>query len=270
MNPALLRRFGRDTFWLALASITAILIFEIFFVRAISELDLSFLKTAIRIGFVENILSALLGTSVEGALSATTVATLGYVHPVLLVICSAYLLTECSRTLVGEIDRGSADVLLSLPIARGNIYLSVTAVWVAVCTIICFVPGTGLWLATRFIDLFEPVDATQFFQLAPNFFLLLLAIGSITMLMSSFMIRRGFVIASVVAYIVASFLLNYLTTFWDGIRPLANLGLLQHYQPLVQIQEARWPITDMAILAAIATAAWTTGFFLYTRRDVPA
>ncbi|MGE3180975.1 MAG: hypothetical protein AB7N71_05040 [Phycisphaerae bacterium] len=270
MSPALLRRFGRDTLWIAIASVAAILVFEVFFIRAISEIDLSALKTLINIGFVNNVLSALLGTNVEGALSATTVATLGYVHPVLLVICTGYLTTECSRSLVGEIDRGSADVLLSLPISRLNIYVSVTAVWVLVASILCLMPGTGIWLATRFIQLYEPVDATRFFQLAPNFFLLLLAIGAITMLMSSFMIRRGFVIASVVAYIVASFLLNYLTTFWSDIEIVANLGLLQHYQPLVQMREGAFPQADMAVLVIIAMVAWTVGLFFYTRRDVPA
>ena len=70
------------------------------------------------IPFLRSMLAALLGTELGDDITARTMQAFLWVHPVVLALVWAHEIPLCTRTPAGEIDRGTIDVLLSLPVSR--------------------------------------------------------------------------------------------------------------------------------------------------------
>lgn len=270
MSWAVVRRCFHDSRWLFLAASLAICIFEPLFIRAISDFDAERLAMLLRINFVRRSLQSLLGADLGEAVSATSLAGFGFSHPFLYMVTGGLVLAECTRTIVGEIDGGRADLWLSLPVSRTAVYVSSTIVWVGFGLFFACLPPLGIFIATRFIKLFEEIDYWRIVQLYPNFVLMFVATGCLTMCVSAFCTRRARAIAIVFTYLIFSFLLNFLATFWAGVEPVARLGLLKYYEPLRQVRDGIWPTRNLTMLGIIAIVTWTIGLLRYRSRDIPA
>lgn len=267
---ALLRRFIADSLWLGLSAVAGIVLFESLLMRALSDIKMDALLALGKIPFVSQIWKAMLGSDLLGMISGTGLATIGVAHPLLYLVAASVLLTECTRVIVGEIDRGSADVLLSLPTTRAKIYISSSLVWAGWGFLICAAALAGLRVGLLFSSLYEPVDFTRIVPVLPNMYLLYLSIGGLAMGVSSFMVRRGRAIAIVLAYLLASFVANFLAQLWPPMQALAHWGVLNHYQPLQQVYGGAVPWSDLTFLAGVGAVGWTVGLVRYTRRDIPA
>jgi ABC-type transport system involved in multi-copper enzyme maturation permease subunit len=267
---AIIRRTWHDSRWLFAAAAIAILFFEPLFIRAISDLDLEVLTRLLKLPFVRTMLATFLGADLSGAISATALASFGFSHPFLFMVTGALVMAECTRTIAGEIDRGSADVWLSLPASRTSLYVSSTLVWLVGGAVYSCMPALGLYIGTRFIQLFEPIEFDRILPLYPNFLLMFVATASLTMCVSAFSTRRMRAISIVFAYLIGSFLLNFLATMWPGIGPVARLSLLRYYEPLLQVRDGTWPTTNLIVLATISIVAWSIGLWRFRTRDIPA
>jgi ABC-2 type transport system permease protein len=220
---------------------------------------------------LQSLLPALLGAEIPAGGSFTTAfLTVGYGHPVLYALVWAFVLTTCSRLVAGEIERGTADLLLTLPVSRARVYVSVSAVWAAAGIVICAstLAGTRLGHATFTVD-----EAPGFGRLAIvvlNLWLLYLATGCATLCVSSWTSRRGPAIGWVLAVLIASFLLNFLAQFWSAAKDLKWLGVLHYYRPLPIVMEEGWPARDLAVLGGLSVVLWVAGLWRFVRRDIPA
>lgn len=270
MSWAVVRRCFHESRWLLLAGAVAICIFEPLFIRAISDFDAERLAMLLRVNFVRRALQSLLGADLGDAVSATSLAGFGFSHPFLYMVTGGLVLAECTRTVVGEIDSGRADLWLSLPVSRSAVYISSTVVWLTFALLFSCIPPLGIYITTRYIDLFEPIDYWRIVQLYPNFVLMFITTACITMCVSAFCTRRARAIAIVFTYMIFSFLLNFLATFWTGIEPLARLSILKYYEPLKQVRDGIWPTFNLTVLGIVAVVTWTIGLIRYRSRDIPA
>jgi len=223
-----------------------------------------------KIGFVRRFVQVLVGADLFANLTPTTIMTVGLAHPLLYVLTWSLLLTTCSRIIAGEIDRGTADLLLTLPISRVATYASVSAVWVLAGVVVSFAPLLGMWLGERLYPLSEPIELARLWIPVVNLFALNLAIGGAATLVSSVVSRRGQAVGITLAGLVGSFLLNFLAQFWSPAKEISFLGLLHYYRPLVSVRTGEWPLGDMAVLAGIAGCCWLAGLWWFSRRDIPA
>src|SRR5262249_36911683 len=137
--------------------------------------------------------------------SPTALLVMGQ-DPFLSVVAWVTLVTIGTRVPAGEIDRGTADLLLSLPISRASVYGSssvgrlLTAVGLAAAT------WSGVALGTLLVRLAEPVDLKRIAMVNANHAALLLAIGGTTALVSCLVNRRGVAVGIVAILLLASFL----------------------------------------------------------------
>ncbi len=270
MSLVLIGRFFRDSRWLGLAAISGIFLFEIILAKTISEFDTSAIEAVLKIPFVARAWKTLLGSDVVGMISGTGLASIGAAHPFVYLVSAAVLLSECTRVIVGEIDRGSADMLLGLPTTRVAIYLSSTFVWMAWGAALCLTALLGLRIGVQLSPLFEPVDFPRILALLPNMFALYCAIGGLATGVSAFLTRRGRAVAIVLAYLLISFAVNFLAQIWAPMGWLARCGVLYYYQPLEQVKSGAIAWDDIGILVAIGGIAWIAGLIRYTTRDIPA
>ena len=270
MNLALIRRFWLDSLPLGLAAIAAILLFEIFLAKTLSTFDLSAIQSLMKISFVRNAWKSLLGSDLMDVMSGTGLATIGIAHPFVYLVAAVLVISEATRVIVGEIDRGSADVLLALPVRRSAVYISATAVLAGWGLLLVAAALVGLWIGLQFSKLFEPVDFGKLLPLIPNMYLLVMSVGCLTMGISAFLTRRGRAIGAIVAYLLYSFVINFLSNLWPALTPFAKAGVLYWYQPLAQVRDDSVAIMPLIVLSCVAGISWAIGLSWYCRRDIPA
>ena len=72
----------------------------------------------LQMDFARGIMQAMLGTELADRIGPQMFQAMAWVHPVPLALTWAHAILSCTRVPAGEVDRGTADVLLSLPVSR--------------------------------------------------------------------------------------------------------------------------------------------------------
>ena len=270
MNAGLLRKTARDTLPLLLLAVAGLLLFEMLFVKAIGDFASEMLKLWERQPFLKNMIQLLVGARFGVDVSTTGLVTIGMSHPLLLAMTWAFILTTCSRVLAGEIDRGTADLLLTLPVSRAGVYTTVTLVVVLSGALLSAVPLCGIALGSRLFPMEPPVEPGRLLIPAVNLLAMYLAVAGTSLFFSSVLSRRGNVVAILMTLLLLSFLVNFLEALWQPAQRVAVLGILRYYRPLAAVQDGAWPVRDLVVLMTAATVTWLAGLIVYVRRDIPA
>src|SRR5712691_7780964 len=83
----------------------------------------------LQMDFARGIMQAMLGAELADRIGPQMFQAMAWVHPVPLALTWAHAILSCTRVPAGEVDRGTADVLLSLPVSRWEVFISETMVW---------------------------------------------------------------------------------------------------------------------------------------------
>jgi ABC-type transport system involved in multi-copper enzyme maturation permease subunit len=218
--------------------------------------------------FVRQMVSALLGTEIGDRIAAESMQAFLWVHPMVLTLVWAQVIVFCTRLPAGEIDRGTIDVLLSLPISRRRVYWSETLVWAGSGVILILAGFVGHLLAAPGMPAeMRPslIDATRVMF---NLFAVYLAVGGLTCLISACSDRRGRAVGIAFALVLTSFMINFLAQYWDPMKDFAFLSVMNYYQPAVIVRDSLWPVTNVAILAMLGSVAWIAGGEIFARRSI--
>lgn len=272
MNRAVLLKSLRDG-WLLITLLTlSVVLFEFLAVRMLVEAvkDLELLRVWLDRPIIKFFIRLALGADLAGELTPTTMSTMLLGHPLLYALAWTLLLTLCSAAVAGEIGRGTADLLLTLPVSRARVFVSTSAVSVLAAVLVSWAPLAGLWLGERVFALQEPLDFTRLWRVSANFLALNLSIAGVTMLASSVVSRRGVAVGVVLAGLLISDLVNFLSQFWEAIKPISFLGFLYYYRPLMVVYTQELPVRNICVLLAVALVAWLLGLWCFSRRDIPA
>ena len=218
--------------------------------------------------FVKTLITALLGTDIGDQMTAQTMQAFLWVHPVVLAIVWSYEIAFCTRVPAGEIDRGTIDVLLGLPVSRRTMYgCESTACLIGGGMILCM----GL-MGHRFMAHAMPAE----FRLAlprvilvmVNLFCVYAAVGGTAYLVSACSDRRGRAMAIVLGIVLASFLLNFVAQFWNPARHMAFLSVMNYYRPAQIVRTGQLPTSDLAVLLVTAAVTWQLGSEVVARRSI--
>jgi ABC-2 type transport system permease protein len=267
---AVFRKSVRDVALVLGLVLLAATLFEALFVFAISELAGELAGFLARVEVVRRLISALLGADLLADLTPTALVTIGMAHPLLYALTWTLLLTLCTRVPAGEIDRGTADLLLALPVSRAGVYMSLSGVALICAAAMSVVPLLGIALGERIQPLDQPIVFDNMWKVAANLFALNLCVASGTLLTSSIASRRGVAIAVPLAVLLASFLVNFLAQFWSPAKSLSFLGLLDYYKPLPIVRTGEWPVWSLSVLLGLSATSWSAGLVWFHRRDIPA
>jgi ABC-type transport system involved in multi-copper enzyme maturation permease subunit len=218
--------------------------------------------------FVKTLMTALLGTDIGDEITARAVQALLWVHPVVLTIIWAHEIVFCTRMPAGEIDRGTIDVLLGLPVSRRAVYLCESAAWLVSGVLILSMGLAGhLMTASAMPADMRPAPSRVILVLT-NLFCVYVSVGGIAFLVSALSDRRGRAIAIVFSIVLASFLLNFLAQFWEPAQQLAFLSVMDYYTPATILLEGRLPTSDVSVLLITGGVAWLLGGEVLARRSI--
>lgn len=218
--------------------------------------------------FVRPIISALLGIDVSDGFTAQMMQAFLWVHPTVLSLIWAHELMYCSRLPAAEIDRGSIDFLLGLPVSRWKLYIAETLGWMLTGAVVLAVGFLGHLSASSALQpQMRPGQYATFCVIA-NLFAMYLAVGALAFLVSCCSDRRGRAIGIVFAILLISFLLNFLAQFWEPAQSISFLSVMTYYRPAHVIQSQSFPMSDVAVLLSTAAVSWIAGGAVFQRRSI--
>lgn len=270
MNRGLCRQFFQDAFPLLLGLTAATMLTELLLMAVMGEFSQQDQMTLLRQPFIQRFLKTLLGAELTADLSATGLISLGFTHPIIYALSWSFILSVGTRVPAGEIERGTADLLLTLPVSRSVLFVSVSLVVATGAAVLSLGALAGLWIADRLLPLWEPLDFVRLSVLAANLFALQLCVCGAALCASSQASRRGTAIELVLGWLLTSFLLAFLGQFSETARAFGAFGVLHYHRPLLIVQRGDWPVRDLAVLIGAGGMLWTAGFLLFRHRDIPA
>ena len=106
------------------------------------------------------------------------------------------------------------------------------------------------------------------FSVVANLFTVYLAVGAITFFVSANSDRRGRSIGVVFGILVFSFLLNFAAQFWDPVKSISFLSVMEYYQPAKIIEANAFPWRNVGVLLCVAIVMWTAGGVVFRRRSI--
>jgi hypothetical protein len=221
-----------------------------------------------RLPFARAFLTILLGNTLGAEISSQSMQAFLFVHPVVLALVWAHAVTLCTRMPAAEIDRGTIDVLLSLPVSRRAVYWCESVIWI-VCGALVLLMGLAghLVAAPRMPDELRP-ELPRIMLVMVNLFSVYIAVGGIALFVSALSDHRGRAVACVFAILLASFLLNFIANFWQPAKRIAFLGILEYYRPAQVLQHGEFPLRDVVVLLGVGLVTWLAGGEILARRSI--
>ncbi len=267
MNSGLLRRALRE-----LAPATALLAPLLCAVGAVMAYVLptyqqQFAAQIMQVPFVQNMIRAMTGLDIADA-GAEMFSSIPWVHPVVLAVLWAHAIISCTRVPAGEVDRGTIDVLLSLPISRWRLYVNESAASIAMGMLVIAAACLGNLIGTLSLDPSLRPHAGRVCIVVLNVAALYLAVSGLACLFSACSDRRGKAMAGAFVIVLLGFLWNYLAPFWSIAERLSFLSLMHYHRPVFVLRDGTIPVGDFAVLIIAAAGLWTLGGIIFARRDL--
>jgi ABC-2 type transport system permease protein len=209
-------------------------------------------------------LLAIAGSDI-GALTPGGFLGIGYGHPFIFLLLSAWAVRVSSGALAGEIGRGTMDLLASRPVPRWQhvaaAYLAVAA-GVALLALTAWA-GTTVGLQLRTLG----VSPWQIFRIATMAWLLFMTFGAVGLAIAAMHRDGGSAMGWLSGVIATSFVLEYLARIWKPMSAFRPLSLFTYYDPQ-RIVRVGIDGSDVAKLAGVALVALVVAVVLFRRRDL--
>lgn len=218
--------------------------------------------------FVKRIVEGMLGTRISAQIGPEIMRAVPWAHPILLALVLSHILICCTRLPAGEVDRGTVDVTLGLPITRWRWMWTDAMVCVLGSVIVIAMALIGSVIGAAIAGSDRVLGLTFSAMIFVNLLGLCLAFGAAAWLFSSLGDRRGKVITAAFALIVVSLLISYLEQLWDPARHVAWMSMLYYYRPLIILRDGQWPMGDLLVLYGVAAVLWGCAATVFCRRDL--
>ena len=190
---------------------------------------------------------------------------IGYGHPFILLMLSAWAVRVSSGALAGEIGRGTMDLLAARPVPR---WQHVVAAHLAVATGLVLLAlaawsGTAIGLGARALG----VSPVQILKIAAMAWLLFVAWGAVGLAIGAAHREGGSAMGWLSGAIAGSFVLEYLARVWKPMSAFHPLSLFAYYDPQ-RIVRVGCATSDIAKLVGVAVVALAVAVVVFKRRDL--
>lgn len=219
--------------------------------------------------WVRSLLTALLGSDVGSQFTPNGITAFFFVHPLMWTLVVATLITVSTGVMAGEVDRGTMDLLASLPISRARQYGSHTLVLIAlgIPFIAAILTGIRVGLAIK------PQKEIEFWRLAVvagHLYVVYVTLSACCLAVSAMCNRRGVAAGICFVAIFYCFVINFLAELWEPAKRISWTSFLHYYRPLPIVRAGSWQVREIAVLLSVAAAFWMGGLLAWTGRDIPA
>ena len=117
------------------------------------------------------------------------------------------------------------------------------------------------------VDLAEPVGWAEYLPSAGGLFLLLMAVGSYTLLFATDAKRRGVATAQAVGITMVFYWLDFMGDYWDLLETARILSPFHYFDPARAASTGLSP-TEVLVLGGITGTAILAAFLNFRRQDL--
>ena len=268
MNIGLLQKSVREIWFVTAICCVAIAIFEGIVTYLFWTYQKELAGDFLQLEFMKNLINALVGSRTGGEIGPETLQSVAWVHPLVLAIFFAQVITATTRIPVGEIDAGTVDTLLAMPVSRWSVYIHDTLVWApgGLCILVSAV--IGFLIGNQFIPAEGQIALSKVLVVITNLYMLYLCIGAFTAFLSTRSNSRGRAVGGAVGTLIVLLLWNFVEQYWELAQRVSFLNVLTYYKPMPILADGQMPWFHIAVLAAVATTLWTLGGRHFHRRDI--
>lgn len=213
------------------------------------------------------VIKTLLGAQTAALLSLDGYLAIAFVHPVILVLLSAFPIAFAAGALAGEVEGRTVVLILARPVSRRQVVSAAAlalAAGVAVMGVALWV-GIALWTRLKGI---EPVNLAAFGWAAASAAAMFAAVGGYSLLFSALTSEAGRAAGAGAMVTVVMYFLNYLAGLSSQWEPLRRYSLFAYWDPqgIVARGGLRWE--DMAVLLGVAAVSMILAVVVFDRRDI--
>lgn len=269
MNLTIIRKTIADYRLIWLGSLILLTGFVMLFIFATHSVPMERGREWIELPWVRAFMKAMVGADMAEGFSPTGITSFAFSHPFTWVVLVAFMLTLTSGVLVGEIDRGTMDLLAGLPISRASIYASVSIVTLGFGLPLCWAMWCGTALGRQLVN-DDMIAIDRLRAVTWHLYATYAYVACFGLAVSAISKRRGNAIAFAFAAIFGSFVLNFLCALWPAARSVEWLSFLHFYTPLPVSRTGIIDPEDLLTLTIGAAAWWTVGLIVFRRRDIHA
>lgn len=203
------------------------------------------------------------------ALSFRGMVSFAYSHPVVLVFLMVMAIAIGTEP-AGEIESRFVDLLMARPLARRDaIHRSIVLLLAAT------VAAVGSMLIGTWSGLLLLAPATVpgpaprvILALAANLSLIVVAWGTIALVVGSLARRRGHAAGATALLALAMFILDAVGRLWQPLRQVSRFSPFHYFSPFPLIAGTPLPLGDVVALAAIGLAGFVLATIAFGRRDL--
>ena len=194
---------------------------------------------------------------------------LGFIHPIAVALVLVVAVGFTSLAIAGERQRGTLEILLSRPISRRGLVVTLAVagalfVGIAVAGLVA-----GALLGSTLTGQTAALGVGQLPLLWLNGALLFWAIGAVALLASASFDRLGQALGITLTFVFVSYFLDVLGSLWPDAKGLQLYSVFSYLDPKA-ILSGFPDASDFAVLAVIALAALVAALIIFPRRDLAA
>lgn len=194
---------------------------------------------------------------------------IGLIHPIPIAMVAIFAIGLPASALAGERQRGTLEVLLSRPISRRRLYVTIlaTTLILVVATLTANVAGVIVGAAASGVASELRLDLLALAWL--NATALFAALATLALAASASFDRLGPTLGLTLGFTIVAYAIEFLAAIWPDIAWLRPWSLFSYFQP-AEILAGDFEPGDLAVLTAVGAAAVTYGLWLFPRRDLAA
>jgi ABC-type transport system involved in multi-copper enzyme maturation permease subunit len=198
--------------------------------------------------------------------------SLGFTHPLYIVLAGAAVIGFAARSLAGEMERGLILIPLARPISRQAVYVS-RVIGVAIISGLLTLAGP-LGVAAGMLYA-RPAGQEEFVYgnlvaVALTSLALFWAVGGLTLWGSAAASTAGRVVAWAISLLVLSYFVDYFASVWTPLQSIVFLSLFDYYEPTQALVTGQANMTHLVVLYAVGVVAVIAGLIVFVRRELPA
>lgn len=192
-----------------------------------------------------------------------SVELFSFMWPILAIILA---ISRAGGSIVGEIEKGTMGLYLSLPISRLKIFLTKLAAGATNSMI--FVAVTILTILPMGLVYGQKVSAAIVFKLAFVSLLFMLAVFVVTACLSAIFSERSKVYMIMGGCLLLMYAANVVASLKPTLKWLQNFSVFYYYSPQDTLTKAQLNITYVIGFIIVIAAAAIIGSIIFNRRDI--
>lgn len=211
----------------------------------------------------------LIGEQFFSHLTVDGAAAFGFNHPMILAIFAIVVISITTKHIAGEIEKGTMELMLSLPIKRTYF---VFRLWFISALITLFLIAFALFGAYLGVSIFGEFTYDFMFKISKigiSLWFLIILIMSFSLMISTFEREASKAVGKSSIVIIIFYFLDFLSTAWEPLAFTKTFNIFTYYQPQKLMFGNRHLIDNLPVLCILIILCLGISVWQFNRRDIP-